>query len=76
MTSEEQPLPRIGRPADGNRDFHAPVTAHVHESGVQVVTFTGAEEGDVLHAATAWTSPSTEPASADRPHGVGPGREP
>ncbi|MET9931730.1 MULTISPECIES: hypothetical protein [unclassified Streptomyces] len=54
MASEEQPLPRIGRPVNGNRDFHAPVTAHVHESGVQVVTFTGAEEGDVLHAAGAW----------------------
>src|SRR3954451_3774509 len=54
MSPDEPPLRRIGRPATGNRTFHGPVTTEIKKGGIEVITFTGAEEGDVLHAAGAW----------------------
>ena len=54
MSHDEVPLPRIGRTVrGGSRTFHGPVTTKT-QNDIQVITFTGAEEGDVLHAAGAW----------------------
>lgn len=54
MSKDELPPPRIGRPTDAKvRTFHGPVTTKSHHD-VEVVTFIGSEEGDVLHAAGAW----------------------
>ena len=53
MNADES-VPRINRPGTADRTFHGPVDHKVREDGVQVITFTGSEEGDVLHAAGAW----------------------
>jgi hypothetical protein len=45
-------IPRIGRSGVGT--FHGPVEIRPRENHVQLVTFVGAEEGDLLHAAGAW----------------------
>ncbi len=58
MSHDDVP-PRIGRTGQAaSGTFHGPVTAAVR-GDVQVITFTGAEEGDVLHAAgPGWPSGS------------------
>jgi len=40
--------------------YHGPIDAQLREGDVRVVTFTGAEEADLLHAAGTWMSEHLE----------------
>ncbi|MFD8966463.1 hypothetical protein ACFV0C_15925 [Streptomyces sp. NPDC059568] len=56
MSDDEQNVTRIGRPRapHGYKTYHGPVEAKTRENNVQVITFTGSEESDLLHAADSW----------------------
>ncbi|MFV8133197.1 hypothetical protein [Streptomyces syringium] len=56
MSEDDQHVTRIGRPRapHGYKTYHGPVETEICEDNVQVITFTGAEESDLLHAAGSW----------------------
>ncbi|MFI8944078.1 hypothetical protein [Streptomyces syringium] len=56
MSEDEQNVTRIGRPRapHGYKTFHGPVDVRPREDNVQIITFTGSEESDLLHAAGSW----------------------
>ncbi|WP_351230113.1 hypothetical protein [Streptomyces sp. NPDC002133] len=55
MSEDNQNMTRIGRPrAHGDKTYHGAVEVHSREDNVQVVTFTGSEEADLIHAAGSW----------------------
>lgn len=55
MTPDDQHRTPIGRPLPhGTHTFHGPVDIRRTEGNIQVITFTGAEESDLLHAAGNW----------------------
>ncbi|MEU0108347.1 hypothetical protein ABZ313_23715 [Streptomyces sp. NPDC006251] len=56
MSQDDQTVSRIGdrRVPDGYRTYHGPVDVRVRGDDVLVVTFTGSEESDLLHAAGTW----------------------
>ncbi|MFC0602285.1 hypothetical protein [Streptomyces palmae] len=56
MNEGDQNVTRIGGShiPRGYRTFHGPVGVHPREDAIHVITFTGSEESDLLHAAGAW----------------------
>jgi hypothetical protein len=50
----DQNIVRIDRGSSKHLTYHGPVEIRAREEDINVVTFTGSEESDVLHAAGAW----------------------
>lgn len=46
-------MPRFRCPR-GYRTYHGPVESRPYQGNIQVITFTGSEESDLLHAAGSW----------------------
>ena len=47
-------VPRIGSAAGSVTTYHGPVSMRDDEQDIGVITFVGAEEADLLHAAGTW----------------------
>ncbi|MFF5131004.1 hypothetical protein ACFY41_29285 [Streptomyces syringium] len=56
MNDDDQKVTRIGRPRvpRGYKTYHGPVESRPYQGNIQVITFTGSEESDLLHAAGSW----------------------
>lgn len=56
MSEDEQNVTRIGGPRAprGYKTYHGPVEVRTNKDDVQVITFTGSEEADIIHAAGSW----------------------